>query len=225
VLNQCGCVLRTCAQQGTSCGTTPDGCFGSLDCGGCSSGLVCTAGSCEPLICEQGWGDCDGDSSNGCEQDLSNSAQHCGACSQPCVCGDGACDVSEDSSTCPGDCAAVGSTLLVQQTINEQNYAVQCFNKGAWRLVWQATGAANNITTFVYKWPEQEPVLEHCGTPGNNGVYPLRIFNGSGLPSNGTLILQCFAPGQAHFYNVDAISLENAPMASYLSTEPSTACP
>jgi hypothetical protein len=37
------CVPTTCAELGRTCGTAPDGCGGTLDCGSCPSGLTCAA--------------------------------------------------------------------------------------------------------------------------------------------------------------------------------------
>jgi hypothetical protein len=60
----------------------------------------CVAGECSRFTCEPGWGDCDGDSENGCEQSLVTAA-HCGACGQACAldhatadCSTGSCLVS-----------------------------------------------------------------------------------------------------------------------------------
>ena len=40
------CVPSTCAGLSYNCGTWDDGCGGTLNCGTCSSGYVCTAGTC-----------------------------------------------------------------------------------------------------------------------------------------------------------------------------------
>lgn len=70
---------------------------------------VCTAGSCA-LACSDGFADCDGEITNGCETDLRSSALNCGACRTACEvangtgsCVMGACTVA----TCTdgfGDC-------------------------------------------------------------------------------------------------------------------------
>ncbi len=44
---------------------------------------ACSAGVCEPT-CAEGFGDCDGDPSNGCEAQLDDDA-HCGSCTRPCL--------------------------------------------------------------------------------------------------------------------------------------------
>ncbi len=44
----------------------------------------CSAGRCEFVRCAVGFGDCDGDASNGCETDLRTSTDHCGVCGRAC---------------------------------------------------------------------------------------------------------------------------------------------
>ena len=59
----CGCTPNTCAAQGGACGTIPDGCGGTLDCGSCvcsSSGVcgtsvvTCGSGNCRCLTTTEG---------------------------------------------------------------------------------------------------------------------------------------------------------------------------
>ncbi|RMG21674.1 MAG: hypothetical protein D6729_00220 [Deltaproteobacteria bacterium] len=60
-------------------------------CGGCdqpceggpNAAPACVMGSCT-LACDEGFADCDGDPSNGCEADLS-SPEHCGRCGNACA--------------------------------------------------------------------------------------------------------------------------------------------
>jgi hypothetical protein len=46
---------------------------------------VCTGGLCGTPKCASGFGDCDGNAANGCEQDLNGSVDHCGACGNVCA--------------------------------------------------------------------------------------------------------------------------------------------
>jgi hypothetical protein len=48
--NQCGCTPTTCAAAGAICGTIPDGCGGSLDCGTCAAPQTCGGGG-TPHVC------------------------------------------------------------------------------------------------------------------------------------------------------------------------------
>ena len=75
---------------------------------------TCAAGRCG-FRCAAGWGDCDGDASNGCEVDLTASVEHCGRCGNLCVvsggtaaCAAGACTVAScggDFADCDGNAA------------------------------------------------------------------------------------------------------------------------
>jgi hypothetical protein len=44
----------------------------------------CVASSCQLDACNQGYGDCDSNESNGCEVDTNTSVANCGACDKPC---------------------------------------------------------------------------------------------------------------------------------------------
>lgn len=50
---------------------------------------ICADGQCR---CEEGYADCDGDPSTGCEVDVRRDALHCGRCFQPCA--NGQCEAS-----------------------------------------------------------------------------------------------------------------------------------
>ncbi len=63
----------------------------------------CTAGSCQVAACTAGYGDCDGNPSNGCEVALASSAAHCGACGELCTNGHGS--TSCNASTCVPVCS------------------------------------------------------------------------------------------------------------------------
>lgn len=71
---------------------------------------VCSAGRCG-FVCEAGFGDCDGDPSNGCEVDLATAFANCGACGNRCPAGAGGagavCRGGRCALACPvrsGDC-------------------------------------------------------------------------------------------------------------------------
>ncbi len=93
-------------------------------CGGCgarcapaNATAACAAGVCVVDVCAAGFGDCDGNATNGCETDLPVSVSHCGVCGNRCpanpnaapVCVAGACSAvctagfaDCDSSTATG---------------------------------------------------------------------------------------------------------------------------
>ncbi len=98
-----------CDPSETLCGFTCADLLSDVDnCGACDNRCrtyghdvsVCKNGYCVSE-CSPGWGNCDGDRSNGCETDLTRNAHHCGACGnecdvaagQPCI--DGKCFMVE----------------------------------------------------------------------------------------------------------------------------------
>ncbi|NMO15073.1 hypothetical protein HPC49_08220 [Pyxidicoccus fallax] len=93
-------VSVTCASQGKNCGTIPDGCGGTLNCGTCGSGELCEANvcvTCTPTTCAQEGKNC-GSIADGCGGTLD-----CGACSGTDVCSSNVC-----VSCTPTTCAAQG---------------------------------------------------------------------------------------------------------------------
>ncbi len=97
------CRVTACDPGRADCdGSSANGCEVTLDadpahCGAC--GRACTAGAgatarclegrCR-LECGAGFGDCDGDPSNGCEAALAADPAHCGTCGDRCPAGPGA---------------------------------------------------------------------------------------------------------------------------------------
>ena len=118
-----GCVCAACA-SGTSCinnqcqgcpagfkdcnNNPADGCETPINtianCGACgksctfpNASALCSGGSCALGTCNSGFGNCDGNSANGCETPLS-SISNCGSCGKSCsfqnasaVCSNGSC--------------------------------------------------------------------------------------------------------------------------------------
>ena len=91
-------------------GVCTDTAFDANNCGGC--GKVCTASNANTscgngvcgTICKAGYGDCDGDPSNGCEENLETSTANCGGCGQACSlgpCSGGTCAPDPEWSSGP----------------------------------------------------------------------------------------------------------------------------
>jgi hypothetical protein len=122
VAGRCG---GACAIGRADCDGDPtNGCEADLGatatCGRCDNpcrapdgtSARCDEGTCR-VRCDEGRGDCDGDTANGCESELSSAAAHCGACGNACRsphasarcdvgrCAMGACDPS--FGDCDGD--------------------------------------------------------------------------------------------------------------------------
>jgi hypothetical protein len=116
-----GCNTCTCTTEGTwSCtealchecvdGQSMPSSDGCNTCTCMAGTWGCTMRDCEPLMCDEGEADCDGDATNGCEATLETDAMNCGACGY--VCGvpnaTAACDAGQCTvATCDagyGDC-------------------------------------------------------------------------------------------------------------------------
>lgn len=119
------CVARCTASQTLCAGACVSLASSIAHCGACDRPCtnahgtqVCAGGSCYP-VCSLGWGDCDGDRSNGCETDLRTDI-NCGACRRACgagtvctagvclnpcipprvLCGDGCVNLSNNNRNC-----------------------------------------------------------------------------------------------------------------------------
>ncbi|MCO4762984.1 MAG: hypothetical protein KC502_15820, partial [Myxococcales bacterium] len=99
-----GCPPKTCASAGANCGTMPDGCGGTLNCGQCTGGQVCGAGNicgntpCQKQTCQQVSAAC-GTATDGC-----GGTQSCGDCSGGQACQSNQCICQ------PKTCQQVGAT-------------------------------------------------------------------------------------------------------------------
>jgi hypothetical protein len=109
------CTITGCDDGFANCdGVRDNGCEVDLGdpvtCGSCGNdcsalqnvaSAACSDDQCSDLVCEDGWGDCDGSPANGCEQSLS-SAAHCGACEKPC-------QLANATSSCSGGSCAISA--------------------------------------------------------------------------------------------------------------------
>jgi hypothetical protein len=122
------CVVTGCNAGFADCdGSFANGCETGIaadanNCGGCghvcsatNAGSTCSAGVCGLGTCNVGYGNCDGDASNGCEADFSSDPNNCSGCGNACAlasatsrCSAGACAIAE---CVPGhaDCDAVAT--------------------------------------------------------------------------------------------------------------------
>ena len=76
---------------------------------------ICVAGACAISVCNSGFADCDGDTSNGCETQLGSDPNNCGSCGSLCElphasasCNAGACSLEACDvgfADCNGDAA------------------------------------------------------------------------------------------------------------------------
>ncbi len=119
------CGVGTCTAPFADCNrTASDGCEANTQtslshCGACGNACpsranaasTCAAGACGSR-CNDGFADCDGDVTNGCEVDTRSSVAHCGRCGAACSaaggtasCAAGACSItcSITQGNCDGD--------------------------------------------------------------------------------------------------------------------------
>lgn len=91
-----------------NCGACGSACY---DLTGLHGTQACVNGKCQ-YSCEEGWANCDGDWSNGCEVDLTSDVHNCGACGNDCTrphtvsqCVDGQCSFECEVGwgNCDGD--------------------------------------------------------------------------------------------------------------------------
>jgi hypothetical protein len=94
-----GCVITSCNAGFADCNNNPaDGCevntnTNDANCGGCFNSCQkanvatssCSAGICTINSCNGGWGNCDNNAGNGCEDNLTNDINNCGVCNNKCV--------------------------------------------------------------------------------------------------------------------------------------------
>ena len=90
--------ITTCNNAGATCGTASDGCGGTLNCGSCPSGQVCTNNNCYSATCQAFT--C-GPNSCGCSGDGCGGTLCCGGCAVGAY-----CNVPICAQLC-NDCAAM----------------------------------------------------------------------------------------------------------------------
>jgi hypothetical protein len=154
------CGQIECAAGYADCnGDAADGCERALntasDCGACDKPCAiahaqgdCSDQTCKAGKCDDGFADCDAESSNGCETSLNDSA-HCGSCATACVsgtsCVNGACGCSDNSqcasgaTCCEGRCVSTAGMCYpwpcIPGTQRNEN-ALNCGSCGSICLGW-----------------------------------------------------------------------------------------
>jgi hypothetical protein len=144
------CTIAACNPGYADCdGNATNGCEANeqsspLHCGGC--GMVCPvptepnrvatcgSGTCG-TACAPGFGDCDGDLSNGCEMDL-RTTSNCGACGRVCSAG----------QLCLGGNCTAGSITSYSLSSSPQTFLDACAVPGHAELL---TGAADDSTVAI----------------------------------------------------------------------------
>ncbi|MFO0561213.1 MAG: FG-GAP-like repeat-containing protein [Polyangiales bacterium] len=173
--NGCEVNLRGDVANCGSCGTTCTAAMGAM--ARCDNGM-CSQG------CPDGFADCDGNSSNGCETDVRTSVDHCGACGtvcsagangvrscvagtcrSTCATGFGDCDSNmangceTDLRTSATNCGMCGTRCTAMQVCAAGACAMPCPNAGEARCPAGAMGELQCVD------PQSD--LDHCGVCGN----------------------------------------------------------
>ena len=179
-----GCETNTrtaaahCGACGAACGTRAN------------ATASCVEGACS-YACASGFGDCDGDPTNGCETDLATTLSHCGRCGSACsftggvgVCSGGAC-ARTACATGRGDCD--GNTTNGCE-VDLQSDPANCRMCGAACSFARATGVCASgvcaIGTCASGFDNCDGVasngcetdlnssLAHCGACGRSCAFP-----------------------------------------------------
>jgi hypothetical protein len=133
------CAIGSCnAGWGNCDGNAANGCELNLNnnvnnCGSC--GRVCTiangaagcsGGACTVAFCNSGWGDCDGNASNGCETSLTTNG-NCGACGRLCAvgntCSGGSCVPTAPVNDLCANATAIDMSLPSQLISGDTTFA------------------------------------------------------------------------------------------------------
>jgi len=139
------CQRSACNMGRGDCdGNTANGCEAELDsdprncrvcgnaCSLASATSACVLGVCAVGSCNTGFGNCDGNTQNGCESNLRSSLEHCGACGASCalpratsVCLDGACTIGQCEAGF-GNCDGMVGTGCETSTTNNVAHCGAC---------------------------------------------------------------------------------------------------
>lgn len=135
------CAVAGCNFGFSDCnGLASDGCETNIytsvgNCGACGNACfiangvgMCSGGGCQVASCNAGWGNCDGNPTNGCETNTTSDGNNCGSCGVSCassctggvtgtMCSSGACQITGCSAgrsnidgTCSNGCECIAST-------------------------------------------------------------------------------------------------------------------
>jgi hypothetical protein len=140
------CIVVSCKPGYQNCdGVDANGCETKVDsdpgnCGACgtvcdaTNGVPGCAGSVCGIVCNSGFGNCDGNPANGCEVTFASDPSHCGGCGQLCTpqngtaaCTGGACSYGTCSGTF-ADCDGNSTNGCETNTQSDPSHCGACSN-------------------------------------------------------------------------------------------------
>ncbi len=153
VCNQGTCDVSNCPIGKEDCNhDSSDGCEVDLtsdpkNCGFCTNDcstkvqhatVTCSSSTCDYSKCDAGWGDCDGDRSNGCETPTSSDASNCGTCGHVCkatnglaACSGGSCTYTCDKTHADCDSSPSSCETDITKIDNCGGCGIVCGNQNA----------------------------------------------------------------------------------------------
>jgi hypothetical protein len=210
------CSIACNAGFGNCDNSAANGCETALNtltsCGACGASCsrpnataTCATGSCMVSSCNAGFGNCDGNHSNGCETNLSTTVANCGSCGNACSSANGtaACSAGQCTITCNagfGNCdgdASNGCETALNTTANCGSCGSSCsFANG----VAACSAGSCVMTGCASGWGDCDnqtsngcetslTTLSNCGTCGNACTNP----HGSTTCSGGSCSPSCSA--------------------------------
>jgi hypothetical protein len=137
------------------------------------------------------------------------------------VCGGG--DSPEPNPTSERPAGGPFEALDVRFVIDEGAWITQCNESADAERAWQtlATGGESSTRWAEARYAQQ--ILQGCGAPNGDGVYPL-VIRGAGAPEGG-FVTQCSGSGNVELvFRVDG-EVDGRPAASFRYGQISEACP
>lgn len=166
-----GSCITPCPEGQTPCdgvcvtlATDPDNCgFCDNVCVFANSSATCVEGTCTLGACDSGFGNCNGEPSDGCETDLSGDLGECGSCDNVCptpanataTCEDGECGFVCETGF--GDCDADPATGCEQDLLTDPDHCGSCD--------FECPAGPNEVATCTggVCGAECAPGFSHCG--------------------------------------------------------------
>jgi hypothetical protein len=148
--------------NGCQTAAAPDG----TSCALANATGICTGGACGSPQCASGFGDCDGNAANGCEQDLTGSVDNCGSCGNVCASScDSATVFSENWEAGTGAWRANGGPItLVTESSACDTFQRESVSASGGRVFTASgipvnSGASYCLTAWIRGTPDAIPFL------------------------------------------------------------------